>query len=59
MSQISLRYLFGGGGEDGAAGVGRVFVSGIGREGGVEGRGGVGGDDGLSAIDLPFRLRWR
>tara|TARA_R110002110_G_scaffold21167_18_gene84499 strand:+ start:486 stop:851 length:366 start_codon:yes stop_codon:yes gene_type:complete len=38
----------GGGGEDGAEGVGRVFVSGIGREGGVEGR--VGGVEGGFAI---------
>lgn len=38
VDQFSKRYLLGGGGEDGAEGVGRVFVSGIGREGGVEGR---------------------
>ena len=29
INQISKRYLLGGGGEDGAEGVGRVFVSGL------------------------------
>lgn len=46
----------GGGGEVGAAGIGRVFVSGIGRDGGLVGRGGVGGADGFPVIGLPSRL---